>query len=307
MDRTFEGRGGLFARLVSVAVVAAAMLALGRRPAAAESILLNPPSGWNGIAISGSVTAGWQQSGGAAQYGLSSSTFLLAGPTFPPLVPGEILTGTPATATALPTIGAAKDKAEVTLAYSVTVGAAGPGGADKFNFSIQAETSAVSSQFDFGPGVGVANADAFIIADFTLMTFAPIPAATFASMGLPALPTLGVPSPNIETMSTTARVGPYGAWTTTIIMTPGFAGSTLPLALDPAAGDSFLYRMIYTLTTPYGTDPSVSLAFEGSMERSSVPEIGFVAAPLGLLCVAFGLVESRQRRGRMCALQRDAQ
>lgn len=40
------------------AAMAAALLALAPRPAAAESILLNPPSGWNGIAISGSVTTG---------------------------------------------------------------------------------------------------------------------------------------------------------------------------------------------------------------------------------------------------------
>lgn len=274
------------------------VMALDRRPATAASILLDPPPGWNGIMVTGSVTAGWKQSGGAATATASSTSFLLAGPSFPPLTPGQILTATPASATLLPTSGNAKDKAQVSLAYSVTVGGSGSTSSDKFNFSIAAETSAVNAAYDFGGGVGVQNADAFIVADFTLVSFAPIPAGAFASIGLPALPSLGVPAPNIETMTTTARIGPYGAWTTTIVMAPGYAGSILPLSLGPSASDAFQYRMTYTLTTPYGTDPSVSLAFEGSMERSNVPEIGLMHAPVALLAGALGLLESRSRRRR---------
>lgn len=286
--------------------MAAALLALAPRPAAAESILLNPPSGWNGIAISGSVTAGWKQSGGAAIATSSPSTsFLLAGPSFPPLTPGQVLTGPTASATILPTSGDAKDKAHVSLSYSVTVGAAGPGSSDKFNFSILGETSAQNATYDFGGGIGVQNADAFIIADFTIMSFAPIPAGTFASIGLPALPVLTAPAPNVETMTTTANVGPYGAWTTTIVMAPGYGGSILPLTLGPSVSDAFEYRMTYMLTTPYGTDPSVSLSFEGSMERASVPEIGLLQAPVALLAGALGLLEWRSRR-RRAPWQRDA-
>lgn len=277
-------------------VLAVAGLALDRRPATAESLLLNPPSGWNGIMVSGSVAAGWKQSGGAGLVMTPATTVFLAGPSFPPLVPGQVLTAAPASATLLPTSGDAKDKAQVTLSASVTVGDAGPTGFDTFNVSIFSETSAVNAKVDFGPGIGLQNADAVVIADFMLVTFAPIPAVPFATIGLPAIPALSAPPPNIETLTATARMGPYGAWTTTIVMGPGYAGSVLPLTIGSSSSDAFMYRLTYTITTPYGTDPSVSLAFEGSMETASVPEIGLMTLPVALLAALAGLLESRSRR-----------
>lgn len=302
MGRSRQGdsrRLGRVGRIVSACVLVL-VVATAARETAAESILLNPPSGWNGIFVSGSINAGWKQSGGAATLSTQANGFLLAGPSSPPLTPGQVLTAPTLALTMLPTTGAPKDKAQVSLDYGVTVGGAGPGGSDKFSFAIRAETSAVSAQVDFGGAVGLANADAFITVDFILQSFAPIPASTLASIGLPALPTLSAPAPNVETMVTTARIGPYGAWTTTIVMDPGYAGSIVPLVLDPATSDSFLYRMSYTLLTPYGTDPSVALDFEGSMARAeAVPEIGLSGVPLGLLAGALSLLEARfhgQRR-----------
>jgi hypothetical protein len=285
----------------SLACVLALVAATASRETAAESILLNPPSGWNGIFLSGSINAGWRQSGGAAVVSVSTTSFLLAGPSNPPLTPGQILTGAPLNLTFLPNSGETKDKAQASLQYSVTVGAAGPGGSDKFNFAFSAETSAMDAKVDFGAGIGVANADAYAVVDFFIQSSAPIPASTLASIGLPAIPTLSAPAPSIETLVTTARIGPYGAWTTTIVMDPGYGGSVLPLVLGPSASDAFLYRMTYTILTPYGSDPSVSFAFEGTMARAeAVPEIGLSGAPLGVLLGALGLLEAglRPRRGR---------
>ena len=296
MDRTFEIRGGRVAGLVSLAVVAAAMIALDRRPAAAESILLNPPSGWNGIAISGSIRAGWKENGGVGESITSASGFLLAGPSYPPLAPGQVLNGTPLNLSIAPTSGDTKDKAEVTLNYSVTVGAAGPGSSDKFNLDFSGETSATNARVDFGGGL--VPADAFIAVDVTLMTFAPVPAATLASIGLPALPLLTALPPNVESLSAMVKVGPFGAPTTIISMGPGASALTLPLVLDTATTDMLEYSLKYTLLTPYGTDPSVSFNLEGSMERSSVPEIGFTTAPVALFAGAFAVLESRTRRRR---------
>ena len=139
-------------------------------------------------------------------------------------------------------------------------------------------------------------ADAFIMAELTLIVPAPVPAATLASIGLPALPSLSAGPPNVETLSATVKVGPFGAPTTVITQGPGSSALTLPLMLDPATTEQFEYKLTYTLLTPYGTDPSVSFNLEGSMERSSVPELGLGSAPLSLLCGAAALLESRRRR-----------
>lgn len=263
---------------------------------AAESLLLNPPSGWNGIMFSGSVSAGWRQRGTDSAFFTRSSSFLLAGPSNPPLTPGQVLTVAPVFAGMLPTAGDAKDTAHVTLGYSVTVGAAGPGGSDTFNLAFSGETSALRAlvPFDGSPEP----ADAFIAVAMKLIIPSPVPAATFASIGLPALPLLSAPPPNVESLSATLKVGPYGAPTTVITLGPGSSALTLPLVLDPATTDMLEYTLTYKLLTPYGTDPSVSFSLEGSMERSSVPEIGLMRAPIALLGALAGLIDSRSRRPR---------
>lgn len=285
------GRRGVVTTLLAglVAVVAAAPT-----PAVAESLLLNPPPGWNGLIVTGSVRAGWKENGGAAEVSTAALSFLSAAP-FPPLTPGQVLTGAPPHLTSLPMSGDPKDRAAVKLTYDVTVGAAGPGSSDKFTLGISATTSAVTAQYDFGGGL--VNADAFVAVDFAIMTSSPVPAATLASFGLPSLPALTASPPNVESLNAKAEIGPYGAPTTTIVMTPGYAGSVLPLVLGPFTSEFFIYSLSYRLLTPYGTDPSVAIALEGSMERTNaVPELGLAAGPLALLLGGLGLLEKTRRR-----------
>lgn len=273
---------------------AVAVFLVDGRPADAASILLDPPPGWNGIMVSGSVTAGWRQSGGAATVSTSASSFKLVN-SFPPRTPGEVINGSTLHLTSLPFSGGTKDKAEVSLAYGVTVGTLSPTSSDKFNFTINAQTSATTAQVDFGGAVGVANADAFVEAEFLFQTFSPVPPSALAAVAMPALPILSPETGTVKTMNATADIGPFFA-PTRIVMGEGFPGSIEPLRLDPATTDAFIYRMKYSMVTSYGFDPTVSLAFEGSMERSSVPEIGMVHAPLALLAALAGLIESRSRR-----------
>ena len=142
-------------------LVVLAVTVADARPASAESLLLNPPSGWNGMFMTGSIRAGWKEHGGAGEAISSASGFLLAGPSFPPLTPGQVLTATPLHLSIAPSSGAPKDNAEVSLAYSVTVGALGPTSSDKFNLSFSGVTSATSALVDFGGGLVAA--DAFIM------------------------------------------------------------------------------------------------------------------------------------------------
>jgi hypothetical protein len=283
--------GGIAAVLLVCVCVASATLPA---TATAESLLLNPPSGWNGFFVSGTVRAGWKETGGPGSAITPGSSFMLAGPTFPPLTPGQVLTRPPLHLSSMPGSGNPKDIAEVRLDYSVTVGAAGAGGSDKFNLALSGTTSATNARYDFGGGL--VPADAFIAVDFFMLTAAPVPAATNAVIGLPALPSLTTSPPNVESLSAVIQIGPFSA-PTTITMAPGSGATLLPLVLNTATNDVFQYKFSYQLLTPYGTDPSVAIALEGSMVRTNaVPELGLAAGPLALLLGGLGLLEKTRRR-----------
>jgi hypothetical protein len=244
--------------------------------------------------LSGTVRAGWKENGGVLSAITSASNFMMVRPSFPPPVPGEILTLPPLHIRSTPTSGDPKDVAEVLFDYRVTVGAAGPSGADKFNLSLSGTTSATSAQYDFGGGP--VNADAFIAVDFFMMSFAPVPPDINAFIGLPALPSLTTLAPNVESLNATVEIGPYSA-PTTIVMAPGSGATLLPFVLDPFTTDFFRYKFSYQLLTPYGTDPSVEISLQGGMEQTNaVPELGLSAAPLALLLGSLGLLERKMRR-----------
>lgn len=259
----------------------------------AASIFLNPPPGWNGMFISAKVYAGWYEDGGLGADVVDSSSFLLAS-TFPPRVPGETLTGTSLFLNHLPDSGAPKDKAEVQLDYSVVVGDATAGSSDAFFFRIQGTTSAVLAKHDFG--LGLVNANAFIAVEVDLVIPAPVPAASLARFGFPALPSLTTLPPNIESLSANGVLGPFfgpptGTWT----MGPGDAGFSIPISLDPATTEQFSYKLRYSLLTPFGTDPSIDLSLQGKLETATVPEPG------SLLIVSSSLLLLSIRRRKQIA------
>ena len=70
----------------------------------------------------------------------------------------------------------------------------------------------------------------------------------------------------------------------------------LPLVLGPVTSEFFIYSLSYRLRTPYGTDPSVTLGIEGTMERTAaaVPELGPWAGPVALLFSGLGLLGRRR-------------
>lgn len=266
-------------------LLAAGMLACwADRQAAAASLLLDPPSGWNGLAISGRIVAGWKEHGGPGVASSEATSFLIAGPTDPPLVPGQILTGDPLALSILPGAGDPKDRAEVSLAYGVTVGTPSVDSFDRFRFNIDATTSATTARYDFG--AGLVPADAFVFVDVQMMSAAPMPAATLAALELPGLPSLTAGDPHVEALGVAAEIGPFGVPTTTWTMAPGDGPLTVPFVLEDVS-DVFVYMLRYELLTPYGSDPTVSISLEGGAARvvpepSGVVMIGCVAAAWSL-------------------------
>lgn len=288
---------GSLSRLASRCWLAMLFL-LASATADAASILLNPPSGWNGMAISATIYSGWHEQGGLGSDVVSSSSFLLV-PVFPPRTPGEILNGSSLFLSRLPDSGNPKDKAEVQLDYSVVVGDLTAGSSDAFFFRLQGTTSAVLAKHDFG--FGLVNANAFIAVEVDLIIPAAIPAASLARFGFPSLPSLTTLPPNVETLSAEGVIGPFfgpprGTWT----MGPGDPGFSVPIDLNPFTTEQFSYKLRYSLLTPFGTDPSIDLSLQGNLESAVVPEPGSLLAVSGsLLCFAASQ-RRKQSRNDQC-------
>ncbi|MCU0780329.1 MAG: hypothetical protein MUF04_04415, partial [Akkermansiaceae bacterium] len=247
------GRG--FGRALTPALLA--LLALPA--AAAPSLLLSEPPGWNGWTVSGTVKAGYREHGGAREALTTASqtrTITPFGAT-----PGEVIALAPLSASRLPTSGAAKDKAEGSLGFTYRVG----GGAvpDTFTIDLNATTSAMTAVYDFGDGTPVP-ADAYFEATLVLETYAPLAGAV---LRLPDMPIPAAAAPSTESLVAQITAGP-----TLGFFLPGHAGIDYPLTLAPAPGAPyFRYELTYSVTTPFGADPEVAYRLTGGASAAPAP------------------------------------
>lgn len=245
--------------------------------AAAYSVLLNPPSGWNGFFLRGSLVTGFRESGGPGLLLTTNTATLLVAPDFPAPFPGASYSNSVAF-TNYPGSGLAKDMAGGALDFWYTVGGYEASSYDSFDFRIRGTNSASNAMVDFGSGLVAA--DGVVEVDFALQSAWPLTTAFGAAFGLPAMTNLTAPSPpNIESMIAVATVGPFGSPTTTYTRHPGDPELVIPLEL--AENEFFQYELAYSLVTPYGEDPGVDYSFSGSA-ATAVPEPSTAA----LLCLA---------------------
>jgi hypothetical protein len=204
--------------------------------------------GWNGWAVEARCRAGCREHGGAGEamtpYDTRSGTVLQN------LAAGAVVTIPTAAAAMLPASGAAKDKAQGSLAFKYTVGTAASD--DTFSFTIDSTTSAVAAKHNFG--AGLVPADAVFECELKLRTYAPLAAGP--SVRIPMMPTLT--SPATETMAATFSFAPGGLSGFRVAGDPEL---TFPLTL--ATGQWFDYTLTYSIVTPYGTDPHVSYTLLG--------------------------------------------
>jgi hypothetical protein len=156
--------------------------------------------GWNGWAVEARCRAGFRQHGGAGEamtpYDTRSGTVLQN------VVAGTVATVPTVVTSMLPGSGAAKDKAQGSLAFKYTVGTAASD--DTFSFTIDSTTSAVAAKHNFG--AGLVPADAVFECELKLRTYAPLAAGP--SVRIPMMPTLT--SPATETMAATFSFAPGG-------------------------------------------------------------------------------------------------
>ena len=252
-----------------IAAVFAVFIALSPSRASAYSLLLNAPSGWNGLAMGGSVVTGFRESGGP---GLLLSTnavlFPLINPDGPADVPGFSFTNWGAW-TNFPTSGLAKDMAGAILDISWTTGTTEPDSFDSFDVRIRATNSAEGAMVDFG--AGAVQADGVVRVNFFLQSPGPLfVEGGTAGLELPAMQSLTAPAPNIESLIAVATIARYGeSPTTTYTRLPGDDALVIPLELS--GSQEFRYELSYELITPYGTDPGVDYSFSGGA-ATTVPE-----------------------------------
>lgn len=239
-------------------------------PTHAASLILASQGGWNGFAIEADIKAGFRQAGGtpgiAKEVSSGDGGFLLIAPDIHP--PGTTLnltsttTGSsPLSSSITPDTGMGKDIASGTLGVTFTIGTATTD--DSFSFLIDSTTSAETAMVDFG--AGLEPVDSFFEVSLKLSSFAPatIPGALIQ---LPALPTLTAPTPSVESMN--SLISSYlGGAPVVGFQSPGDPGLSFPLELNGL--ESFEYELIYSIVTPFGSDPTVSYAIQGG---SSVPE-----------------------------------
>lgn len=256
----------------------------------AYSILLNPPAGWNGFFFEGNIVTGFRESAGPGTLLTTNTQTLLVAPDFPdPTTPGLVFSNGVGF-TSYPASGLPKDMSGGYLYFTYTVGDGTSTSSDSFNFGISATNSAASAMVDFGSGL--AQADAFFQASFSLTSAWPLETSAGAMLGLPAMPSLTTTSPHIESMIAVATLGPFGSPTTTYTRVPGDASLVVPVSLPE--GDFFEYKLDYTLLTPYGSDPAVSYQLSGSM-ATAVPEPSTTA--LLTLAVTTLVIAVKRRRG----------
>jgi hypothetical protein len=225
-----------------------AALAMADLAVAAPSLILSSQPGWNGWAVEARCRAGFREHGGAGEamtpYDTRSGTVLQN------LAAGAFVTIPTAAAAMLPGSGAAKDKAQGSLAFRYTVGTAASD--DTFSFTIDSTTSAVAAKHNFG--AGLVPADAVFECELKLRTYAPLAAGP--AVRIPAMPVLT--SPATETMAATFSFAPGGL---SGFRVPGDPELTFPLTL--ATGQWFEYTLTYSIVTPYGSDPHVSYTLLG--------------------------------------------
>jgi len=236
----------------------------------ASSLILAGEGGWNGFAMEAEIKSGFRPTGAAPgslpEISTTDTGFLSIAPDVH--APGTTLNmnsnalgSGPLTSTIAPHIGLPKDISTGTVDVSFTIGTATTN--DSFSFSINNTTSAELAMVDFGSGPEPV--DAFFEASIRIFSFAPatIPGATIE---LPAIPDLGSSAPIDESMLTVFNShtdsGPIAGF-----QTPGSPGVALPIHL--VGGQSMSYTLNYSITTPFGTDPTVSYTLTGS---ALVPE-----------------------------------
>ena len=256
-----------------VLALAGLVLSLLPRPAEGSSVMLDPPSGWNGFAFTAHLEAGFRKVGGSAVLATSNSTFMLVTPG--DVVPGQVFASAPLSVSQSPTAGAAKDGAQGEFQFSFTVGQAGVLANDRFDFSLTNTTSALGALVDFGGGP--VPAAAYFRAELTLRTMGPIRDTVGAFFGLPDMPDLHSPT---ESMTATVTKGPYLAPTTLATLGPGDTGVDVALTMA-SWQEAFAYKFIYEITTPYGTDPTYAYNLSGVAGTAVVPEPSTLAL-LGL-------------------------
>lgn len=244
----------------------------------AYSILLNPPDGWNGFYFEGTITAGFREHGGTSDLLTSSSALLLVGPSYETPAPGSVYSNS-VSLTNFPGTGLPKDQAGGLLEFSYTVGAADASASDRFDVRFTATTSASNAFVDFGSGL--VEADAYFKVNLRMQSAWPLLTDAGATLGLPAMTNPTAPTPNVETLSAIATIGPYGVPATTYTRLPGDPELVIPVTLGD--GEFFEYTLEYSLLTPFGTDPTVSYDFNGSA-ATTVPE------PSTLALVCLGLI-----------------
>ena len=116
--------------------------------ASCSSVVLTPPSGWNGFALSAQIETGFRASDGGGIISTKASTFMLVLPGRDG-VPGLLIESNPLSVTQIPTSGAAKDVATGEFKFSFTVGQADVSASDRFDFSLTSTTSASEALVNF--------------------------------------------------------------------------------------------------------------------------------------------------------------
>jgi len=275
-------------KAATIAVSLALMLI--PRSASCSSVVLIPPSGWNGFAISANIETGFRESAGGGVIATKASTFMLVVPDRDG-IPGLVIESTPILVTQAPTSGNIKDVATGELKFSFTVGRTDASANDGFDFSLTSTTSASDALVDFGSGL--VHADAFFRASLSLRTMGPIDGAVGAFFGLPDMPAL---HSSTESMTATVTKGPWSAPTTLATLLPGETGLEVPLTMDLWT-DQFTYHFTYEIVTPYGTDPTYSYSLNGEAGITAIPEPASTLSTLVL--VSSGLLLRRRGLTRL--------
>jgi hypothetical protein len=264
-----------------------ALIFLTAANASAASIVLAPPPGWNGFFIQAEVQAGFMEHDGAGSLVSSSSTSCLVVDYAEgsPIPSGYVFSSSPIalgfTPSALGGTGASKDIASGAMIFSYEVGSLAAASQDRLSFSFSGTTSAENAYVDFGSGLVAA--DAYFRASLSVLSFGPIAGEYAATFGLSALPSLF----DLTQESISAITSIEGGAVSPVILatqSSGSSGVNVPLDMTEFT-EYFKYEMIYSIRTPFGSDPDFTYDFTGT--ASVVPELGTtVLCSMGIVAVA---------------------